>query len=104
METPNLTIGRPAPRQQDEAGYSDALAGAGTAGSAQHTDVGVSSASEAQRTADKHAATAAAPPPELPAGTGWTSKLRAWITGHDLLRLTPPWTTWPDYNQVRGEA
>lgn len=28
-------------------------------------------------------------------------RLRALLLGEDLLKLLPPWTRWPDYDQVR---
>lgn len=136
MDAPNVTLGRQAPRTSAALGApSDALGGAGTAGTANYSDVGLSAApGAAARVAAAGTGAAGRPggapagapagnggggapeggggrPPAPAVGTGGgrgpphvTERLRAWFMGHDMLKLAPPWTAWPDYDQVRGRS
>jgi hypothetical protein len=66
---------------------------------------------QARVTARSSGAEAPLPPDEGGGGSGddgaalpprgLTDRLRAWLAGHELLGLAPPWATWPDYERVR---
>jgi hypothetical protein len=110
------------PRSEPIPAMTDAVAhqqpARGGAGGAGGTATGPGAAQRSAAPTSAAAASAAAPPddqqqqqqeeeedenfedPVLISRGTLTDKLRAWVTGSDLLRLMPPWTSWPDYDQV----